>query len=529
MSERLRRVVLYARVSSENQKERQTVLSQIGDVERCLQADPNVALLGRYVDEAYSGPVALSERPEGRRLLMDASERRFDEIWVFNVDRLFRDPADAFATRRELDRYKVKLHSPHENIQSPLEFGLRVLIAGEELRSLIARTTAGTTRAALEGRYCSGIVPLGYKVESVPKPHLVPSDASLWADWTEADCVRRIYDRLALDRWSCRKIADYLNALGVPTAYVKDGRLVSKRKGERKFRTQGTWRPGRIRNLVVNSIYKGEMQYGRRSKDEREIISAPVPALVSSEVWQAAQETLAANRIAAKNTPRVYLFRSLIVCGVCGLHYCGSTGRGIIWYRCDGQLVERGPHEGRCPGKSMKETDLEMPIWADIERYLRDPGDLLDELATEQQLSAAVAVNQAQRVTLEAALNDLTVRRHRLLDLYERASIEVAELEERLASIEQQRREIQQRLDALEPEAFPEVETPINIDELRRRLDQGLTDEQRYEIIHLLVRRIVAHTEFADGRKHARAVVEYKFPAAVVETSTVTGSSPPPA
>jgi hypothetical protein len=44
----------------------------------------------------------------------------------------------------------------------------------------------------------------------------------------------------------------------VPTHYARDGR------GVRGAVTQGQWRAGRIRNLVVNPVYKGSLTYGRR-------------------------------------------------------------------------------------------------------------------------------------------------------------------------------------------------------------------------------------------------------------------------
>ena len=103
---------------------------------------------------------------------------------------------------------------------------------------------------------------------------MVPSDEIIWGDWTGVDLVRRLYHWLAIEVWSCHKFADHLNNLGVPTAYTKDGRLV--KVGERKERTQGKWRAGRIRNIVVQPVYKGEQHYGRRTtKTEGERSSSP--------------------------------------------------------------------------------------------------------------------------------------------------------------------------------------------------------------------------------------------------------------
>jgi site-specific DNA recombinase len=527
MNDKLRRVVTYERVSSEDQRERQTIVTQTEELARRLRDDSGVELIERYADDGVSGAIPFADRPAGQRLLADAARGRFQEVWIYRIDRLGRDDIDPLIVRRDLERLGVAVHSVTEGAIDAFMYHIHVAVAAQERRILMDRSAAGMDRAARAGRYTGGIVPYGYKVEGIKQTAgLVPSDTMIWGDWTEAELVRRIYHWLALDEWSCRRVADELNRLGVPTAYQKDGR------GIRGKKTQGKWRPGRIRNLVVNPVYKGDLQYGRRSKREggREVIKAEIEPVVSQEMWDAAQATLAANRIIPKNGRRIYPLRSLIVCGLDGLKYSGSTNRGITWYRCNGQMVERGPVEGRCRAKSIKGEDLWPLVWADIERFLRDPGDLLDELRAEREMNSAAAVAEAQRTTLEAALLDVAGRRQRMIEAYERRVITVDDLEERLKAIDEEKLGLEERLRALEPPPEPQPE-PLAEDllaEIRRHLDAGLDDAQRQKIAQLLVKRITIHTEWVDGRKQARAVVEYRFPA-VVDTFTGRDSWRPPA
>ena len=530
MSDEVRRVAIYARVSSDSQKERKTVLTQLAELERHLGADPNIVIVGRYVDDGVGGPIPLRERPAGRRLLADAQRGLFDEVWMFKVDRLSRDDIDPLVVRRELEQFHVKLLALHENLENPLEFAIRVAFAAEERRQFLVRTTAGMRRAAENGRYCGGIVPIGFRVEGLKQTaRLVPSDVIIRGDWTEADLVKHVYRRLAIDGWSCRRIADELNALSVPTAYQKDGRLVRVRRGERKARTQGRWRSGRIRNLVTNPIYKGELHYGRRSSKGREVIVAKIEGLISDEIWDAAQESLAKNRIVAKNTNRVYLLRSVIKCGVCGLTYSGYWDRGQVRYKCNGALVERGPIEGRCPNRSFYGHHLEDTVWADIEAWLRNPGDILDELASETVGSSASAAAEADILTLEKVLQSFEGQRDRILDLYRRELITSDDLEGQLRKIAAEQKEVESRLAGLTEEAddAPEPISPDVLEEIRARLDDGLDDAKRQQIVSLLVNRIVIRTEEVDGEKQVVASVEYRFPG-VVSSSTGRGSSPPP-
>ena len=187
----------------------------------------------------------------------------------------------------------------------------------------------------------------------------------MWAGLSAADVVRRIYHHLASDGWTCPRIASEFNSLGIPTSYRRD------RRGVRGRRTQGLWRSGHIRNLVVNPVYRGVLQYGRRSTkpNGREVISASVSPLVSDDVWNAAIATLKRNRAMPRNSCHTYLLRSLIRCGVCGLSFCGTWTRGPR-YRCNGSMAHRGQFAGKCIGASIKGEKLEAAVWSDVSRFL---------------------------------------------------------------------------------------------------------------------------------------------------------------
>jgi site-specific DNA recombinase len=527
-----RRVATYARVSSDDQRDRATIQTQTDQLERSLALVPEVEVVGRYVDDGVSGMIPIAQRPDGGHLMRAGAEGEFGELWVYHVDRLGRDAPDILRVRRDLAAIGVRIFTPSGEV-APLLFDLQAVLADYARVEFLKKSADGMSRAAREGRYTGGIVAYGFRVQGKKDTaRLVPDETVVWADRTAADIVRWIYERLAIDHWSCRRIAEELNARGVPTHYARDGRLVRPR-GERARRTQGVWRSGRIRNLIVNSVYRGALQYGRRTTPKtrgREVFAAPVEAVVSPALWHAAQEALAANRTIAKNTRRKYLLRGVIHCGIDGLSYCGTQGRGEVgWYRCTGQMVERGPLPGRCWGQSIRTDAIEPQIWADIERWLRDPGDILDELDGQRERDAQGAVAVAESITLARALDALESQRRQALALSIRGRLDDAELDAELDRIAADKTELDRRVAALEPPEAPELpEAALDLlAEVRARLDAGLTEEQRQEIVRLLV-RITIHAETAveGGMKTARAIVEYRFPA-VVETRTGTDSSPP--
>jgi site-specific DNA recombinase len=141
----------------------------------------------------------------------------------------------------------------------------------------------------------------------------------------------------------------------------------------------------------VSPTYKGLHQYGRRSKRGREIIEREVPAIVSPELWERAQQALAANQVFLSNRhpKHDYLLRGLMKCDLCGLTYIGSISSSARkpYYRCNGKVNARGINAEsgrRCPSANVA-GHIEEVIWSDIERFLRDPGEVMDRLSERLQ------------------------------------------------------------------------------------------------------------------------------------------------
>jgi site-specific DNA recombinase len=451
-----------------------------------------------------------------------------DEIHVLRLDRLGRDEIDRFVIYHRLRELHVRIVSVLEGIPDAFTYGIHTVVDGEARRRFLELTALGIARAARGGRYCGGIVPFGFRTEGLKQTaRIVPDDTIVWADKTAVEIVRDIYERIALRGQSCRAVADQFNALGIPTHYTRDGR------GVRGKATQGLWRAGRIRSLVINSVYRGELQYGRRidqrgPKTERtghEIISAPIEGIVSSALWYTAQAALAANQRMPKNTRRVYMLRGSMKCGICGLNYVGSWSKEFGWYRCNGQLVERGPVPGKCLGVSVRTDRIETAIWSDIEAWLRNPGDVLDGLDGRVEREAQDAIAEAESITFEKALRSLDEQKSRLVRSLRMGMISDSDIAAELAQIRDERAALEARVAAAEAPLDDVVPQAVHdtLSEIRARLDAGLTNAQRQEIVRLLA-KIVIHTTIGDDdKKTAKALVTYRFPG-VVNTFTGTGS-----
>ena len=532
---------IYLRVSSEEQREKQSIEVQREFARRyCEQHEIQVA--GLYADDGVTGMLPLEERPEGARLLADALAKKFDTVLVYKLDRLGRDPLLTLMAISELKKRGVKLQSMTEVFdESPAGRLMRSMLssfAGFERETFIQRSVEGRNRLLRLGVWISGVTPYGYRVEGRKREaRLVVSEAPVpGTTMSEADVVRLIY-RLAGDEGkSCIVIASHLNSLGVPPAYVRDA--LQNAGGKRRKATSGIWRSGRVRNMLVNTTYRGLHEYGKRTARGQELISRPVPAIVDEALWHRAQATMKRNfKFGQRNAKRRYLLRGLIKCAHCGLTYIGTgwASRGgpmQTYYVCNGKHQGRaifGDKVGKCTSKTVN-GDLEDRIWKDIERFLRNPEAVLREVKTQfrgQELELRRSEGEAKG--LRQALESKAAEHDRILGLFRRGRIDDATLDRQLDEIEQEKARLRGRIRELEADASGAKaaqgrleSTRALLEELAGHLDKPRTWETKRQLVELVVAGIRVETKTFNGVQEAEVTVAYRFglPEPAIETCT---------
>jgi site-specific DNA recombinase len=523
-------VAIYARVSTEEQRERQSILTQCEFAERYCDLH-GLAIYRIFLDEGVSGTVPVEARPDGSQVLRDARLGRFDQLLVFRLDRLGRETKLILQAVDELEKLGVRVKSMSEEFDTATPSGRLMLtmlsgFATHEREVIKERSVAGTQRVAEAGAWMGGIVPYAYrKVGEKRNAHLVISDDPIvGVDMSEAGVIREVFRMAAVDRSSCRVIAARLNELGVPCAYTRDDRLLLR--GKRKQRTSGIWSAGRIRGLITNSTYKGLHEYGKRTRSNRPVITRDVPAIVTEVTWQKAQATLRSNLLFGKrNAKNQYLLRGLIKCAQCGKTYVGvaanrPNGKREFYYRCNGvhtpALLEGGP---RCTAKSVRGDPLEQQVWADVEAFLRDPGPVLKRLHAKLEAEAAGSSDTQKKLTrLEGLLEQKATERNRVVALYRRGRLTDTELDGQMDEIGKEEAALQVQIDELRGklghagtigDTVSSAQTLLA--ELRTRLDEPLSWELKRQVIEVLVAGIRVETVEECGVKQSRVTVSYRF------------------
>lgn len=525
------KIAAYARVSSEEQRDNQTIEGQIAYIrQHCLQQGWEVA--AEFLDDGVSGDTPFDLRPAGARLLSAAQAGHFDAVVVFLYDRFSRDVLVgllAAKTLRESGVVPLSCCEPFELGTPHGDYSFVQSLNNSQLwkAQFLQRIRAGIDRWSREGVWMGGIVPFGYTVEGAKKEARLVVDTSPLpgCSLSAAQVVQLLYKAIGQEGRTTYWLADHLNALGIPPSYVKDGR--PKRRGERTSQTAGIWTPGRIRNIVVSPTYKGVHLYGKRSDRKREVIERPVPPIVDQELWEATQATLRRNQLTSmRNAKRVYLLRGKLVCALCGQTLYGSfasrRGGEEFYYKCGGKIAYRGTKAGEdprasCRGKSIPGI-IEEWVWADIERLIHNPGELLARLteadssglASREEILAALAANQEAMKAKEAEI--LRVARLHSKGVYTDAQAEavITQIQSEEATLKAERGALSASL----KEGSAEAARLADTQSLLERLRGAISEATRRQVVELLVDRIVVRTlnpEATAAQRRAELDIYYVF------------------
>ena len=106
-------VAVYLRVSTEEQRERQSIITQRDFAARYCDLH-QLSIYAEYADDGVTGTAPLEKRPAGIRLLEDARRHKFDQLLVFKLDRLGREARHILNAVAELPKpnRQLRFRSP---------------------------------------------------------------------------------------------------------------------------------------------------------------------------------------------------------------------------------------------------------------------------------------------------------------------------------------------------------------------------------------------------------------------------------
>ncbi len=494
-------VALYERNSTEEQKEAGTIQNQDNFLARYTDLH-GLRVYDVYKDEGVSGTIPFDERPDGRRLLADARAGKFKQVIVYRVDRAARSLKVLLDVYERLDDLGVALRSATEPIDTGTPVGRFVFqligsMAELERSTILERTASGKRRAASESRWLGGVPPYGFRVAGGQYARrLVICER-------EAEVIRRIF-RLYLDGLGTVGIAVLLNAEGVPSPNASRRADSDLKLPKSRWAKSEDWTP-RWTFGTVAAILKDESYIGRfrHSRSHGGLDDSVCPAIVSAEVFEAAQRRMKENFIeATRNAKRFYLLRGQVRCGICRKVMVGiSTTKG--------RKTPTKYYYYRCPDcrHAVRAEPLEEQTWAHIEAIARDPRGVIADLeARLAALQAPESEARAEQERIRANLARIDREAASILDyagdparrewIEAKLSRLAAEKKDQEAKLQQVFAQEQAR--QAQAQALIAVELYLNI--LNGRLDQIKTPERKREFVKGLDWRVTCWRDKQTGQ-----------------------------
>jgi site-specific DNA recombinase len=480
------RCAVYTRKSTEEglEQEFNSLDAQRESAEAFIRSQAHegwTCLPDRYDDGGFTG--GNMDRPALQRLLADIRAGTIDCVVTYKVDRLSRSLLDFARMMETFEQHGVSFVSITQQFNSATSMGrlvLNVLLSFAQFeREIIAERTRDKMAATRrKGKWSGGMPVLGYDLD--------PRGRRLHVNDQEAERVRAIF-ALYLEHQALLPVVQELARRGwVGKRWqTRNGR----QRGGRPFTKTSLYR------LLTNVLYIGKVRY----KDE--IHDGEQPALIDTDTFQRVQALLQSHGPEV-GPPSLHRFTALLkgllrcVACDCAMTPAHTTRKGGVLYRYYTCVQAQKSGWRSCPAKSIPAAPIEQLVVEQIQRLGRDPLVLEQLLTTvRQQDEARVAEWERERVGLERdLLRGQSEVRKLLAEVGSGVSgsgvvTRLAELQARLAHIEQRLTRLRRQMEASQQERLDEAAAAQALSGLVPAWEAMTPDEQS-RVVRLLVSRV---------------------------------------
>lgn len=378
-----KRAVIYARVSSDIQRDNFSIPSQISDCvgyahkrnytiigdqyvnpENGFDAPKGNGAIPAYVDDYTSRELS---RPGLDAALRYLEVVGYDVLIVHALDRLARDPYIRQTLEREFlsrgAKVEFVLGNYEETPEGEVRKDLDATFAKWENAKRVERCNRGKRRKAESGLFVTGMAPYGYRWDK-------NAPAWLAIDEQQASVVKRVFELYVHEGYSIRQIIDWLKLNHVPT---HSGNPV--------------WAPTSINRMLRNPIYVGRAYYNktklltnyqREVRDRSQWIEIPITPIIEEWIYLEAQKRFSENLERKRRMPsRFYMLTGMIVCDHCNRLYITQTYPiGKQGRQTERKIYRHRVDRGHCSNRSIGCNDIETIVWQEIVSILKDTSRL---------------------------------------------------------------------------------------------------------------------------------------------------------
>ena len=463
------RVTFYARVSSEKDEQLNSLDNQISYYREFIKKNPNWEFVDGYIDEGLSG-MSTKKRENFHYMISDAKAGLFDLVITKEITRFARNTLDSIQYTRELLNCGVGVFFQNDNINtldedSELRLTIMSGIAQDELRKLSSRIKFGHQEAIKKNVVLGNSRIFGYRKDN----------KRLVIDENEAKMVRELFTLYATDKYSMNQIEEifwekgYRNNNGKRICHSTMSNTISNPK------YKGYYVGNKVK--IVDMFTKKQKFLPPEEwvmfKDETGEI---VPAIVSEELWEQANEVLRRRSLDVRNRQNKCNHPNLLT----GKMYCTHCGK--LYYRKDskdrkGNSVSRWICSGKinngaesCPSFTIYEEEIKEVLYDVFKDTAEDAALIIEEYTNMYTEILANDSSQDELQKLKDRLSLLAKKKSKLLEYNIAGQISDKDFVEMNKQISEESAEVSSAIEEIENEINSKSEYKEKIEAIRKIL-----------------------------------------------------------
>ncbi len=469
------RVTYYARVSSDTDEQLNSLDNQIAYYENFIKKNKTWTFVPGYIDEGLSG-ISTKKRKHFNEMIADAKNDMFDLIITKEISRFARNTLDSLQYTRELLGLGVGVFFQNDNINTldeDAELRLTIMssIAQDELRKLSSRIKFGHQQAIKSNVVLGNSRIFGYKKE----------EKRLVIDESQAPMVRDLFRLYATGEYSMKQLErlfyeqGYRNYNGNKIAHTTMSGIISNPK------YKGYYVGNKVR--IVDMFTKKQKFLPPEEwvmfKDETGEI---VPAIVSEELWDKANQILARRSEDVKNRQGICnhanLMTGKLYCSHCGTPYYrreskSKDGRINSKWVCSNKINNGAD---ACPSFAIYEDEIK-PILFEVFSETRVDVESLLETYQEMFLSLEDDDETVKQITEQKLIIELgEQKKNKLLELVTTGSVSSSNFKSMTDHCDREIEAAKKTITELETQRFTQEEYRKHITEVKAMLDSAIKD-----------------------------------------------------
>ena len=361
-----------------------------------------------YEDEGFSG--GNTDRPQFKKMMDDASEKKFNVLICYRLDRISRNIGDFAKLIDRLGELGISFESIKEKFDTDSSLGRAMMYIASVFSQLERETIAERIRdnmheLAKTGRWLGGNTPTGYRsvqVQTITVDGKKRSSCMLKIEESEMTAVKKIFEKF-LESESLTAVETYMIQNHIKTRKGKDfSRFSIKgilRNPVYMIADSDAWEYLSVLgaeifaeksdfdgNCGVMAYNKTLQKKGKTNKirDIKEwiITTGRHKGVVSGKEWKQVQECLERNSVKAYRKPKnnTALLSGLLYCGDCG-HYMRpkiynsfyKDGEKKFSYLCE---MKEKSRRSECSVSNPAGNELDAEVIKEISKLEEDKKEL---------------------------------------------------------------------------------------------------------------------------------------------------------